>query len=132
EYANTRIFANGEENKMGYNRKPGDGGNFTMAQSYLTNGTGAIPEEEMKFENNNDIIDIEEIQNKTVSSQVYDTVDFADYNENISQKTEIMNQVKQHIQDYGSVYASLHINGLQCYNPTTAALYCNNESQHQT
>ena len=132
EYANTRIFANGEENKMGYNRKPGDGGNFPIAQSYLTNGTGAIPEEEMKFENNNDIIDIEEIQNKTVSSQVYDTVDFADYNENISQKTEIMNQVKQHIQDYGSVYASLHINGLQCYNPTTAALYCNNESQHQT
>ena len=131
EYANTRIFANGEENKMGYNRNPGDGGNFPIAQSYLTNGTGAIPEEEMKFENNNDIIDIEEIQNKTVSTQVYDTVDFADYNENISQKNEIMNQVKQHIQDYGSVYASLHINGLQCYNPTTAALYCNNESQHQ-
>ena len=42
EYATSRIFANGEENKIGYNRKVGTGGNYYLAKSYLTNGSGAI------------------------------------------------------------------------------------------
>ena len=135
-YATIRSFADGGQNEMGYNSKPEDGGNFLTAQSYFTNGTGAIPEKEMPFENNEDLINISEIQNKTVSSQVYDTVAFQDYNEaEATERTEIMNQIKQHIQDYGSVYASLHgdyasIKDSKCYNMATAAKYCSDTETH--
>ena len=137
EYATSRIFANGEENKIGYNRKVGTGGNYYLAKSYLTNGSGAILENEMPFENNEDIIDISEIQNKTISSQVYDTVDFPNYiNESGQKDTEIMNQIKQHIKNYGSVYASLHgslasATGYTCYNNENGAKFCNDISVHK-
>lgn len=79
EYATSRMFANDIENPVGYNRNVGSGGNGYLAESYLTNGTGAIPESEMPFENNENTINISEIQNKTVSSQVYDTIEFGEY-----------------------------------------------------
>ncbi len=137
EYATSRIFANGEENKIGYNRKVGSGGIWYFAESYLTNGSGAIPEEEMPFENNEDIIDISEIQNKTISSQVYDTVDFPNYINEAGQKDiEIMNQIKQHIKNYGSVSAFLHgdsasATGYTCYNNENGAKFCNDISVHE-
>jgi C1A family cysteine protease len=136
EYATSRVFANNEINTWGYNRSVGDGGTWNLAESYLTNGTGAIPESEMEFENNEDTINLSEIQNKTVSSQVYDTVYFANYNKQTDDtKTEIMNQIKQHIQNYGSVYAGLHGNssttdGYSCYNNDTGAKYCDNTTSH--
>ena len=132
EYATSRIFKDGVENELGYNREVGSGGSFYLASSYLTNGTGAIAEEEMPFENNEEIIDISEIQNKTVSTQVYDTVMFPDYNAQTGEaRTEIMNQIKNHIQNYGSVDASIHGDfssslGVSCYNNETGAKYCNN------
>ena len=132
EYATSRIFKDGVENELGYNREVGSGGSFYLASSYLTNGTGAILEEEMPFENNEDIVDISEIQNKTVSTQVYDTVMFPDYNAQTGEaRTEIMNQIKNHIQNYGSVDASIHGDsasslGFSCYNSETGAKYCNN------
>ena len=136
EYANSRIFANSIENPYGYNRTVGSGGYWYYAQSYLTNGLGAINETEMPFEYNENIIDISEIQNKTVTSQVYDTVEFADYRyENDEKKAEIMNQIKQHIKNYGSVFALMHGNSSsflgECYNNETGAKYCNNTIFHQ-
>ena len=136
EYATSKTFANNSENEDGYNRNVGSGGNYQFAASYLTNGTGAIPENEMPFENNENIIDINQIQNKTVSSQVYDTIEFTNYrNVSSEQKTEIMNEIKQHIQNYGAVFVSLHGNsssttGYSCYNYNTGAKYCNNTSNH--
>lgn len=137
EYATSKTFLNNVENKSGYNRKVGTGGNSTMAQSYLTNGTGAVPESEMPFENNEDIIDISKIKNKTLSSQVYDTVDFPDYQKekNEENKTEILNKIKKHIQNYGSIYAGLHgasseVSAFNCYNDETGAKYCNNTYLH--
>lgn len=138
EYATSRTFADGAENPVGYNRKVGTGGNSLYAESYLTNGSGAINENEMPFQNNEDLIDIREIQGKTIASQVYDTILFANYNKATGQeKTEIMNQIKQHIQNYGSVYASIHGDSASseddtCYNNTTGAKYCNDESTHKT
>ena len=137
DYANSKVFANGEENPIGYNRNVGPG-NWGMAESYLTNGTGAINEVDMPFEDNEEKINIEEIQNKTISSQVYDTVDFPDYsNQTDEVKLDIMNKIKQHIRDYGSVFAQIHgdkpsISALNCYNNDTGAKYCNNPSLHPT
>ena len=136
EYATSRYFLNDEENETGYNRTVGDGGTHIMADAYLANGYGAIPESEMPFENNENIIDISEIQNKTISSQLYDTIEFPDYNSETGEnRTVIINQIKQHIQDYGAVYAPLHGDSAStteysCYNNTTGAKYCNNESEH--
>lgn len=135
DYANSKVFANGEKNPIGYNRNVGLG-NWGMAESYLTNGTGAINEIDMPFEDNEEKIDIREIQNKTVSSQVYDTVDFPDYsNQTAEVKLTIMNKIKQHIKDHGSVYSQIHgdtpsISGLDCYNNDTGAKYCNNPLLH--
>lgn len=132
EYATSDKFLNNEKNENGYNRKVGSGGNAYIASSYLTNGTGAIDESEMPFENNENIISITEIQNKKVSSQVYDTIEFANYRtqSDADKKAEIMNQIKQHIKDNGAVFALLHGNstglfGITCYNNDTGAKYCN-------
>lgn len=136
EYATSKTFANNVINDKGYNRTVGDGGQWYTAESYLTNGSGAIDEAQMVFENNENIINISEIQNKTVTSQVYDTIDFANYqNQTDDKKAEIMNQIKQHIQNYGSVFASIHGNasstsGDSCYNNTTGAKFCNNTTTH--
>ncbi len=137
EYATSRKFIN-QDNPKGYNRKVGDGGNWYFAQSYLTNGTGAIDENDMKFENNEDIIALSTIQNKTVTSQVYDTIQFEDYkNVEDGKKNEIINQIKQHIQNYGSVYASMHGDSststiFPCYNNETSAKYCSDSTTHKS
>ena len=138
EYANSKIFSNNVENKKGYNRKVGSGGSWFFGESYLTNGLGAIDEKEMPFENNEKLIDISAIQNKTVTSQVYDTIDFANYRgQNNEKKAEIMNQIKQHIQNYGSVYATIHgnsssVSAFNCYNNDTGAKFCNSSISHPT
>lgn len=123
-YATSKAFANGVNNPAGYNKEVGAGGTFEMASSYLTNGSGAIDEAEMKFENNEDIIDISKIQNKTVTSHVYDTKEFPQYT-----STDDKTAIKEHIQNYGSVYAGVHGAKLftgDCYNNDTGAIYCNN------
>ncbi len=137
EYATSKKFTD-QENPQGYNRQVGDGGNWYYAQSYLTNGTGAIDENDMEFENNEDLIALSLIQNKTVTSQVYDTIEFEDYESvDDNKKNEIMNQIKQHIQNYGSVYASIHGDSststiFPCYNNETSAKYCNNSIMHKS
>ena len=136
DYSTSKTFANDVINEKGYNREVGSGGAYQFAQSYLTNGMGAIPESEMPFENNEDKIDISEIQGKTVSSQVYDTVLFPDYSLLADdERTDAMNQIKEHIQNYGSVFTHIHGNssgtiGFSCYNNETAAKYCNSSFLH--
>lgn len=136
DYANGRNFANGVENENGYNRNVGTGGQWYYAESYFTNGLGAIDESEMPFESNDNVIDISAIQNKTVTSQVYDTIDFPDYSvESGEERVRIMNEIKQHIQDHGAVFASIHGDddtslGYSCYNNDTGAKFCNNRYLH--
>lgn len=138
DYATSRIFAGNTQNLIGFNRTAGSGGNWEFAQVYLTNGLGAISETSMPFENNGDTIDISQIQNKEVISTVYDTIDFDNYNvaDDDEQKMEIINQVKEHIQKYGSVFAQITTGSLlpwmsneEYYNSRTGAFfYPNNNS----
>lgn len=114
EYATSKFFKNNQINSIGYNRVVGSGGNWDLASSYLTNGSGAINESEMPFENNENSIDISLIQNKTVTSQIYDTVEFPNYNYFLLDETEangIKNQIKNHIQNYGAVYGGIQAGG---------------------
>ena len=41
------IFKDNVENPKGFNREVGSGGTYLMAETYLANGYGAIPEAEM-------------------------------------------------------------------------------------
>ena len=81
------------------------GGTFLMAQSYLTNGMGAISEDEMPFENNEDNIDISEIQNKNTTTTLYDTISFESIDD--IGKTELMSKMKQVISNYGGIYTTM-------------------------
>lgn len=136
EYSMVREFKNNQINSYGLNRTPGSGGSWYFAQAYLTNGSGAIEEEQMPFENNKNVIDISKIENKTVSAQVYDTIEFADYQKlSGTNKTEAMNAIKEHIQNYGAVFANMHAVALNdttsgCYNNKTGAIYCNSYFTH--
>ena len=71
------------------------------------NGTGAILESDMPFENNVDTIDLSKIQNKKVQTQVNDTVDFPSYN-STEDKTQIKQQMKEHIKNYGGIDAGIY------------------------
>lgn len=132
EYATSRFFLNNTVNIKGLNRNVGDGGNWNMAVAYLTNGQGAIDETSMLFKNNEDTIDISEIQNKTVTSEIYDTVSFASYNLT-DDITEIKQQMKEHIKSYGSIYASIYGASLfsDYYNNETGAIYCDDADKCQ-
>lgn len=118
------VFNNGEINEYGYNVGFDQGGTFYMAQSYLTNGMGAIDEEEMPFENNENNVDISEIQNKNTTTTLYDTIMFEDKDD--IGITELMSKMKQVISNYGGIYAGIH--GAQLlsdvYNNKTGAIYC--------
>lgn len=135
-YATTRVFLNDEINEFGFNRAPATGGQWYLLESYLTNGQGAIAEEAMPFINNDNIMDISEIKNKTVETQIYDTIYFDNYNDLYEERrTEAMNKIKQHIQAHGSVFASIHGDSFDsitysCYNNETGAKYCNNADTH--
>lgn len=136
-YTTSRNFLNDTENDIGYNKTPSSGGSWLMSETYLANGYGAVPESEMPFENNENVIDISTIQNKTVSTQLYDTTDYGAYSQlDDSQKQVMINAIKQQIQNYGSVYASLHggesdSGETNCYNPNTYAKYCDDLSTHK-
>ena len=120
----SNTFNNNATNKYGYNIGFEKGGTFLMAQSYLTNGMGAISEDEMPFENNEDNIDIYKIQNKNTTTTLYDTISFESIDD--IGKTELMSKMKQVISNYGGIYAIIH--GAQIisnsYNNVTGAIYC--------
>ena len=124
------AFINNETNEYGYSMTFEEGGTFFMAQSYLTNGLGAISEEEMPFENNENNIDISEIKDKNTVTTVYDTIMFEDIDD--IGKTELMSKMKQTISNYGGIYAGMH--GAQLlsdsYNKETGAIYCSDADKY--
>ena len=137
-YSATRKLANNADNIYGVNRSPSAGGQWFLVENYLTNGQGAINEVEMPFENNSELISIDEVQNKKAVTQVYDTVYFDDYNKQEgAQRDYVINEIKQHIQNYGSVFATIHGDSsdsimYNCYNNDTGAKYCNDAGTHGT
>ncbi len=132
EYATSRLFLNGEINNLGFNREIDTGGNPLISIAYLTNGMGAIDEEDMEFKNNTNLISLSEIQNKKVTSKVIDTIDFPSaYNDTFADRVQISTKIKEHITDYGGVMAAIH--GAQptseYYNAETGAIYCDDEEK---
>lgn len=117
-------FLDNKTNEYGFSKEVSEGGNFYMAIQYLTNGLGAIDEEDLPFENSEEDIDISEIQNKEVKTTLYDTVEFESVDS--SEKEVVMDSMKEHIANYGGIYAG--ISGASIfgdnYNNETGAMYC--------
>ena len=126
-------FLDGEINEYGFSKNIADGGNVIMSQAYLTNGLGAINEEDMPFENNNDDIDISEIQNKEVQTTVLDTTLFTTPTTN-EERLELIEEIKQYISNYGGLYASVYGDTFMndTYNNATGAIYCNDAEETPT
>ena len=132
EYATSDTFKDGT-NKNGFHRKVDSGGNSNTFEAYLTNGTGAISEKEMPFENNIDLIELSKIQNVNVITQLNDAINFPTYKAT-EDKTQIKQQMKQHISDYGGIYTQIYgssLNNNECYNNKTGALYCDDDTKYQ-
>ena len=123
-YATTRdAFLNGMINENGFTKEL-SGGNFSLASTYLANGSGAVLESDLPFEDNENPIDITKIQNKDVVTTLIDTVEFE--TPSSANKSELMTKMKEHITNYGGIFAGLH--GAQLfsdnYNNETGAIYC--------
>ena len=126
-YSTTRFFKNNEENKYGWNRDAEGEGSWNAAIGYLTNGMGAINEAQMPYDDSAEKIYISEIQNKNVTSQIYDTIDFPTY-ETSEVTAEFKKAIKAHIKQYGGIEAAIHgaqLGGDYC-NIRTGAIYCDN------
>lgn len=130
-YATSRKFLNNKINTYGFNREPSDNGNFIIALAYLTNGIGPVAESDMPYEDTTEEIDISKIQNKTVTAQIYDTIDFPSYKTS-DVTEEFKNQIKNHIKKYGAVAASVHGAEIfaEYYNNDTGAWYCDDEEKY--
>ena len=148
DYATSETFLDGK-NPIGYSREVGTGGNSTMALGYLTNGTGAVLEEDMPFEDNEDKINLSEIQDKEAVIRVTDAKVFPNINKYIDDEgnvtyrddsykeyteeevTLIRNDIKQYIMKYGALAATTVGNNRDYYsNPEdpmhSAAYFCDN------
>ena len=133
DYATSREFLNNQINEFGFNRSAGTATVSGVPIAYLTNGLGAISEEEMPFEMNSDFINLSEIQNKDVITQVNDIIIFPSYSAE-DDKTQIKQQMKEHIMNYGALTANIHSPSIymnDVYNAETAALYCNNSTLYK-
>ena len=148
DYATSETFLDGK-NPIGYSREVGTGGNSTMALGYLTNGTGAVLEEDMPFEDNEDKINLSEIQDKEAVIRVTDAKVFPNINKSIDDNgnvtyrddsykeytdeevTLIRNEIKQYIMKYGALAATTVGNNRNYYsNPEdpmhSPAYFCDN------
>ena len=109
-----------------------------MAVTYLTNGQGAINEEDMPFKNDESAISIKEIQNKKVQTTVNSMIYFGatvGTTDDLSQESQALNEtktkMKEHISAYGSIYAGVYfpVGEEEYMNQTTGAVYVNDSKK---
>ena len=128
EYSTTRTFLNNQINENGFNRAPGDGGNSSFAKAYLTNGMGAIDEKGMPYIDSKELINLSEIQNKKITSQVYDIIEYPTPT-TTEEKETLKTKMKEQIKNYGGIDAGIHEH-TECLNTDTGALYCSDSTTH--
>ena len=154
DYSSIRTFTDGV-NIDNLNREAGQGGLAQFAVAYLTNGKGAILESQMPFEDNENIISLDEL-NKPVDTIATETVTFPSLYKRyavddgeviytngatgdalvIYENEEVQafrNAIKNHIVKYGAISAVTAGNEIKYYsNPTSpeksSAYFCNDSS----
>lgn len=116
----SNVFSNNNVNEYGVYGNFNAGGSFLDATRTYLNGLGAVNEEDVPFVNSTDLIDISSVQNKTPQTTVKDIVIFSQ-----SDNTDTQDEMKQHINLYGGLSASIHGASSQSsyFNNDTGALY---------
>lgn len=129
-YCETQSFKDGKIYKYGHNMKLKEGGSIQMAVAYLTNGQGAVAEEDMPFEDNEDEIDLNQIQNKKVLTTVNDVIYFDSIVDpktaDQSKLAKLQTQMKEQLATNGSIFVTTYmpsISGDDNLNVNTAAIY---------
>lgn len=126
DYATSRRFLDGI-NKKSYKKDPGEGGLLVEGLAYLTNGAGAVLEEDMPFEDNSKLIYLNSIDKNTdtivddyymfpiinkeyeydkngnTKSIKYLKADKTEYTE--KELKQVRNEIKKHIMENGSISA---------------------------
>ena len=149
DYSTSKTFEDGI-NENGYKREIGVGGLPIMGLSYLVNGTGAVLEEKMPFENNEDKIKLKELDqpvDTTATGYKMLTGIFKEFDKNGNIKYSdgvgnyytdeevkaIRKVIKENIVKYGAIAAMTAGNHTQYYNNQTepaksTAYFCNDSS----
>ncbi len=154
DYSLIKTFNDGI-NKNGLNREAGNGGLPIMGLAYLTNGQGAVLEEDMPFENNMDKIYLNDInkKNNTIATDYLVipgiiknykkdrngntlSVTYSDTDGNIYSSSEvsaIRNIIKEHLMKNGAITAFTAGSKSQFYNNSesifaSTAYNCNDTS----
>lgn len=126
EYMSTRTFLNGQINDYGYNRTLGSGGNINFSSNYFINKYGPISEDEMPFENNEDLIDINDIQNKNILLDVNNVILHTNSEHEGGCTVSEIEEIKKYVLDKGAAVVSVNMNGdYKYYNFETNSLYYN-------
>ena len=146
-YATSNSFYDGT-NEYAFNRTAADGGSFIIGLAYLTNGQGAVLEDEMEFSNDTSDISLEEIDIEpsyyvteyeslpTIlkvesNGETLYTDGYGTYYSN-EEVDELRQVIKQHIVEDGGVVAYTAASAYQFYNNSnvleSTAYYCNDMS----
>ncbi|MDD2409730.1 MAG: lectin like domain-containing protein [Bacilli bacterium] len=118
-YATVRYFLNDELNPLGFNEDATKGANYFKTSALLSSRRGPINEIDMPFVNNMDLINISEIQNKNTTAYVENIKFFPSY---ASKDTEMINNMKQHLINYGALGVGYYHDD-NYYNALTGAYY---------
>ena len=125
EYATSRYFLNDEVNDWGFNRTPGDGGHVLFSSAYLTSQVGPVLEEEMPFENNENLIELSAIKNKTKVIDV-NGVSLNGLNNYNPCNSTMITAMKEQVYKTGGAVSSIYMTGdSNYYNSNKSALYYN-------
>ena len=149
-YSTSKTFLDGI-NPLGYEREVNNGGNPIIGLSYMTRGSGPILEENMKFSEVEDKINLADIEGKKVEKKIEEYVMFPSINKvkqvdgtlvyqlgntnqtyTKEQVLQVRKQIKEHIMKYGGLTAmTLSGSGYSKYynyNLEYPAYYCDDAS----
>ena len=149
-YSTSKTFLDGI-NPLGYEREVNNGGNPIIGLSYMTRGSGPILEENMKFSEVEDKINLADIDGKKVEKKIEEYVMFPSINKvkqvngalvyqlgntnqtyTKEQVLQVRKQIKEHIMKYGGLTAmTLSGSGYSKYynyNLEYPAYYCDDAS----
>ena len=149
-YATSKTFLDGI-NPLGYEREVNYGGNPIIGLSYMTRGSGPILEENMKFSEVEDKINLADIEGKKVEKKIEEYVMFPSINKvkqvdgtlvyqlgntnqtyTKEQVLQVRKQIKEHLMKYGGLTAmTLSGSGYSKYynyNLEYPAYYCDDAS----
>jgi C1A family cysteine protease len=129
-YSMSKSFID-STSELGFQRNVEDGGIYLYAQAYLTNGMGAVNESDMSYDDNSESIYISDIQDKTVQTEVYDTIEFP--STETTDVENLKNMMKDFIKNYGGIDANIYEPESEeetFLNTSTGALYCDDSTKY--